>query len=99
MMIQLNPPIHVLTPLGEGDTLMVIDYGCHLNTVWVVWLFDEGKVTHFDSSDIRVMGNLMYGIPHPEAPGSPQTADPPGPVALRAKPERAAGRKPGAPGQ
>jgi hypothetical protein len=99
MMIQLNPPIHVLTPLGEGDALMVIDYGCHLNTVWVVWLFAEGKVTHFDSSDIRVMGNLMYGIPHPEPPGSPLAADPPGPVVLRAKPARPARRNSGARGQ
>jgi hypothetical protein len=99
MMIQLNPPIHVLTPLGEGDTLMVIDYGCHLNTVWVVWLFAEGKVTHFDSSDIRVMGNLMYGIPHPDPPGSPLAADPPGAVVLRAKPVRPARRNSGARGQ
>ena len=74
MMLQLNPPIHVLTPLGEGDTLMVIDYGCHINTVWVVWLFAEGKVAHFDSSDIRVMGNLMYGIPHPEPLDGPVKA-------------------------
>jgi len=99
MMIQLNPPIHVLTPLGEGDALMVIDYGCHLNTVWVVWLFAEGKVTHFDSSDIRVMGNLMYGIPHPEPPGSPLAADPPGAVVLRAKPVRPTRRNSGARGQ
>jgi hypothetical protein len=69
MMLQLNPPIHVLTPLGEGDTLLIMDYGCHLNSVWVVWLFEEGKVSHFDSSDIRVCGNLMYGIPDPAPPG------------------------------
>ena len=74
MMLQLNPPIHVLTPLGEGDTLLIIDYGCHVNSVWVVWLFDEGKVAHFDSSDIRVMGNLMYGIPHPEPLDGPVKA-------------------------
>ena len=98
-MIQLNPPIHVLTPLGEGDTLLIIDYGCHLNTVWVVWLFDEGRVSHFDSSDIRVTGNLMYGIPHPKPPGSPQKPRQPKRVALRPKAGRAAGRKPGAQGQ
>jgi hypothetical protein len=68
MMIQLNPPIHVTTPLGEGDALLIIDYGCNLNTVWVIHLFAEGKVSHFDSSDVRIMGNLMYGITDP--PGS-----------------------------
>jgi hypothetical protein len=74
MILQLNPPIHVLTPLGEGDTLLIIDYGCHLNSVWVVWLFADSRVNHFDSSDIRVMGNLMYGIPDP--PGCPRSPDP-----------------------
>lgn len=75
MMIQLNPPIHVLTPLGEGDTLLIIDYGCNLNTVWVVHLFREGTVLHFDSSDIRIMGNAMYGIDHPRPPGCPRKPD------------------------
>lgn len=74
MVIQCNPPIWVTTPLGEGDCLFLIDYGPTVNSVWLVHLHDSGKAVHFDSSDIRVMGNLMYGIPHPEAPGSPVRA-------------------------
>ena len=31
-------------------------------------LFDSGKVLHVDSSEVRVFGNPMYGIPHPEQP-------------------------------
>jgi hypothetical protein len=65
VMLQLNPPIHVMTPMGEGDALVMIDYGPHINTVWGVWLFDDGRFNHFDSSDIRIMGNAMYGIPDP----------------------------------
>jgi hypothetical protein len=65
MMHQLNPPIHVKTPLGEGEALLIIDYHCHINSVWVVHLFEDGRVNHFDSSDIRVYGNAMYGIPDP----------------------------------
>jgi hypothetical protein len=60
--------VWVTTPLGEGDTLFLIDYGVSINSVWVVHLHDTGKVVHVDSSDVRVMGNLMYGIPHPEKP-------------------------------
>jgi hypothetical protein len=78
VILQLNPPIHVLTPLGEGDCIGWIDYSCHVNTVWIVWLFDTGKVAHIDSSDIRLFGNAMYGIDDPipfqrpeDAPGSP----------------------------
>lgn len=67
-MIQLEPPIWVTTPLGEGHCLLIIDYGVSVNTVWLVHLFDSGKVVHVDSSDVRVMGNPMYGINHPEPP-------------------------------
>ena len=68
MLLQLNPPLWVNTPLGEGHALVLIDYGPSINTVWLVHLFDSGKVTHVDSSEVRVMGNAMWGIPHPEQP-------------------------------
>ena len=66
MIIQCSPEIHVLTPKGEGHALFLIDYGAMINTVWVVHLFADGRVLHFDSSDIRVYGNMMYGIPDPK---------------------------------
>lgn len=68
MLLQLNPPLWVTTPLGEGHALVLIDYGPSINTVWLVHLFDTGKVTHVDSSEVRVMGNAMWGIPHPDQP-------------------------------
>ena len=68
MLLQLNPPLWVTTPLGEGHALVLIDYGPSINTVWLVHLFDSGKVAHVDSSEVRVMGNAMWGIPHPEQP-------------------------------
>ena len=68
MIHQCNPPVWVTTPLGEGHCLFVIDYGPSINTVWVVHLFADGAVTHIDSSEVRVMGNAMYGIEHPEQP-------------------------------
>lgn len=81
MIHRLQPPIWVTTPLGEGDALLIIDYGVHYNTVWVVHLFEDGRVLHFDSSDIRAMGNPMYGIPHPaskfDAGGQYRTPDHP----------------------
>lgn len=67
-MLQLNPPIYVTTPLGEGHALVPLDYGPSINTVWVVHLFEDGRVVHVDSSEVRVFGNPMYGIPHPEQP-------------------------------
>ena len=66
MILQLNPHIWVTTPLGEGLALFLIDYGPSVNTVWVIHLFDTGNVIHVDSAEVRVMGNEMYDIPHPE---------------------------------
>lgn len=63
---QCEPPIWVLTPKGEGFTHFLFDYGIHLNSIWVVALFDTGEVIHFDSAEIRVMGNEMLNIPHPQ---------------------------------
>jgi hypothetical protein len=68
MILQCNPPIWVTTPLGEGHALFLIDYGPAVNTVWVVHQFDGGGVAHVDSSEVRVMGNAMYGIDHPAPP-------------------------------
>ena len=65
---QCNPPIYVHTSLGEGHCLFLLDYGPSINTVWLVHLFESGKVLHIDSSEIRIMGNDMYAIPHPEQP-------------------------------
>jgi hypothetical protein len=67
MMLQLDPPIWVTTPLGEGFALLVIDYGPALNSIWVVHIFSDGQLVHVESSDIRVMGNEMYAIKHPPA--------------------------------
>ena len=68
MMLQLSTPIWVNTPLGDGHALLIMDYGVSINTVWVVHLFDGGRVVHVDSSEVRVMGNPMYGIEHPPEP-------------------------------
>jgi hypothetical protein len=68
MMLQLNPPIWVRTPLGDGIAHLIIDYGPALNTVWVVQLTEDGSVTHVESPEVRIRGNLMYGIPEPKRP-------------------------------
>ena len=66
MILQVNPPISVMTPLGEGECLFLIDYGPQLNSVWLVTLWENGDVIHVDSSEIRVAGNPMYNVAEPE---------------------------------
>lgn len=60
MIHQLNPTIDVLTPLGDGEAIMIIDYGINVNTVWVV-RFNGGRIKHIYSDDIRIYGNPMNG--------------------------------------
>lgn len=53
-----NPP-SVHTPLGEGVCIVLIDYGCMINSCWMVKLLN-GEIKHFDSNDIRMYGNPTY---------------------------------------
>ncbi len=62
MILQLNPTIHVDTPLGRGHAIFIIDYGMHQNSCWVVVLEKDGVVKHFDTNDIIVCTNYTYGI-------------------------------------
>jgi hypothetical protein len=59
-MLQLNPTIDVKTPLGDGEALIVIDYGINVNTVWLVRL-KGGIIKHFYSDDVLIYDNPMNG--------------------------------------
>lgn len=62
MILQLNPTILVETPLGKGQAILIIDYGMHQNTCWVVALVSNGIVKHFDCNDIILATNYTYGM-------------------------------------
>lgn len=66
--VRINPEMLVTCPLGQGNAIFLIDYGPSINSVWVVHLFESGKVAHIDSSEVRIMGNPMYGIKDPHEP-------------------------------
>ena len=62
MILQLDPAILVETPLGTGFAIMVIDYGMHQNTCWIVALQENGIIKHFDCNDIILSTNYTYGL-------------------------------------
>jgi len=64
--LQLNPPIHVLTPLGEGFARLVIDYSPDINTIWVVDLFEDRFCIYVDSCEIRFGLNQTWDLKEPE---------------------------------
>jgi hypothetical protein len=53
-------PLPVQTPHGDGEALLLIDYGLNVNTVWLVRLHG-GCVKHYWSEDLRLHGNAMNG--------------------------------------
>lgn len=59
-LLQLSPTLPVSTPLGDGEAIILIDYGHDVNTVWLVRLAG-GIVKHFWSDDVRLYGNPMNG--------------------------------------
>lgn len=62
MIHQLDPSILVETPLGTGQAILVIDYGMHQNTCWVVALQQNGVIKHFDCNDVILSTNYTYGM-------------------------------------
>ena len=67
MMIQLNPPLPVVTPRGKGLAQIVIDYGPEYDIVWVVFL-ENGVCWSYRNQDIRAEKNMTFGRNSPELP-------------------------------
>lgn len=59
--LQLNPSIDVHCPLGYAKAIAWIDYGCDVNTIWKVRLYDSGKVVNMYDDDILIYPNMMNG--------------------------------------
>lgn len=60
-MMRLSPTIPVnCKEHGDGEAIIIIDYGIDVNTVWVVRL-SGGTIKHFYSDDIYMYDNPMNG--------------------------------------
>lgn len=57
---ELNNPIAVHTPLGEGKCIAWVDYGLDVNTVWKIRLQD-GSCRNFYDDEILIYENPMNG--------------------------------------
>lgn len=66
-MLELDCPIPVMTPLGEGMGIVIIDRNVHMNTCWIVILIETGEIRHFDANDLIVVTNYTFGINLPQA--------------------------------
>jgi hypothetical protein len=60
-LLQLNPPLPLITPKGEGYCHIVIDHGIEHDLQWVVFINETGECWMFDNPDIRMAHNITLG--------------------------------------
>lgn len=62
MIVQLNPPIPVMTPKGKALAQLVIDYGPEHDLLWVCFQ-DDGECWTWDNTKIRAQTNVTMNRP------------------------------------
>lgn len=68
MMIQLNPPLPMNTPKGEGFAHILIDYGPESDLYWTVFLTGTGEIWTFANRHVRATKNITLERAHPATP-------------------------------
>lgn len=58
MLLQLDPPIPVMTPKGEGLAHILIDYGIEHDLLWTVFLTVGGECWTFPNAKICAIKNI-----------------------------------------
>lgn len=59
---ELQQILWVTTPHGDGMAILIIDYGPHENTIWVVALEKDGVIKHYNSNDIKLCINHTFNM-------------------------------------
>ena len=67
-MMQLNPPIPMNTPKGEGFAHILIDYGPESDLYWTVFITETGEVWTYANRYVRALKNITLGRTHPHNP-------------------------------
>lgn len=61
MMLQLNPPLELITPKGKGLCHFLIDYGIEADLIWVTFINNTGECWSFRNQDIKITNNITFG--------------------------------------
>lgn len=73
-MLQLDPPLPLNTPKGEGLAHVLIDYGPESDLYWTVFITETGEIWTFSNRDVRASKNVTLGRNHPNVPHSGDAA-------------------------
>lgn len=61
VILQLDPPIPMITPRGDGLAHCVIDYGPEHDLLWVVFLDSNGECWTYSNKEVRAQKNITMG--------------------------------------
>lgn len=67
-MLQLNPPLPMNTPKGEGFAHVLIDYGPESDLYWAVFITESGEIWTFANREVRASKNITLGRVSPSQP-------------------------------
>ncbi|MEO8777537.1 MAG: hypothetical protein ABI389_02590 [Rhodanobacter sp.] len=67
-MLQLNPPIPMNTPKGEGFAHILIDYGPESDLYWTVLITETGEIWTYANRYVRASKNITLGRTNPDRP-------------------------------
>ena len=59
-MMQLNPPLPMKTPKGEGFAHVLIDYGPESDLYWTVFITETGEIWTFANKLVRASKNITW---------------------------------------
>jgi hypothetical protein len=54
---ELQQILNVNTEFGQAQVLFIFDYGIQSNSIWVCASYSDGKIRHFDTSEITIYPN------------------------------------------
>lgn len=61
MILQLNPPLPLVTPKGLALAHLVIDYGIEHDLVWVCFIDATQECWSFRNFEVRAQPNITFG--------------------------------------
>jgi len=61
MILQLNPQIPIVTPLGKAWAIAIIDYSQEHDLMWIAAQDDSGECWTWCNKDIRIQTNITLG--------------------------------------
>lgn len=82
-MLQLNPPLPMNTPKGEGFAQFLIDYGPESDLYWTVFITETGEIWTFANREVRASKNITLGRTSPSVPRAAAPARRPAAVESR----------------